>query len=185
MKRPRTRIFDDYFVGADAVHVIVESVGSRRGVAFHAQHWRAIGNHAYLPIAVGFAPVERLGLICVDEEHDGSFKQEEGVRYHARDMALLRAHRVGATVVLGSATPSLSSIALSRAGRLELLRLPERAHRAAALPSVQIVDLRRVGAGPTGHKLLSLPLHRALERVLERGEQAILFLNRRGFAPRR
>lgn len=149
--------------------------------------WKAL-RRGELRIAVGarsalFAPVERLGLICVDEEHDGSFKQEEGVRYHARDMALLRAHRAGATVVLGSATPSLSSIALARAGRLELLKLPERAHRAAALPSVQIVDLRRVGAGPTGHKLLSLPLHRALERVLERREQAILFLNRRGFAP--
>lgn len=139
-------------------------------------------------VAVGarsalFAPVPDLGLICVDEEHDGSFKQEEGVRYHARDMALLRAHRAGAVCVLGSATPSLSSHALTRAGRLELLELPERAHHQAVLPKVEIVDLRRVGPGPAGDRLLSLPLHRELERVVAAQEQAILFLNRRGFAP--
>jgi primosomal protein N' (replication factor Y) len=130
-----------------------------------------------------FAPVANLALICVDEEHDGSFKQEEGVRYNARDMALLRAYRAGAVCVLGSATPSLSSEALVQGGRLERLRLPERATAQVALPEVEIVDLRRVGAGPSGHRLLSLPLHRALERVLEAKEQAILFLNRRGFAP--
>ena len=130
-----------------------------------------------------FAPVADLALICVDEEHDGSFKQEEGVRYNARDMALLRAYRAGAVCVLGSATPSLSSEALVRSERLTRLRLPDRARARAVLPEVEIVDLRRVGAGPTGHRLLSLPLHRALERVLEAKEQAILFLNRRGFAP--
>lgn len=139
-------------------------------------------------VAVGarsalFAPVGDLGLVVVDEEHDSSFKQEEGVRYHARDMALLRAHRARAVCILGSATPSLESVALASRGRLELLRLPERANRAATLPTVEIVDLRRIGAGPIGHKLISLPLHRALEKVLERGEQAILFLNRRGFSP--
>ncbi len=158
------------------------------GMTDGARHamWKALRT-GELTIAIGarsalFAPVARLELVCVDEEHDGSFKQEEGVRYHARDMALLRAHRAGATVVLGSATPSIASIALVRSGRLERLRLPERA-RAQTLPSVELVDLRRVGPGPSGHKLLSLPLHRALERTLERKEQAILFLNRRGFAP--
>jgi primosomal protein N' (replication factor Y) (superfamily II helicase) len=130
-----------------------------------------------------FAPVPELGLILVDEEHDGSFKQEEGVRYHARDMALLRAHRAGAACVLGSATPSLESVALVRRGKLAELRLPDRAHREASLPEVTLVDLRRFGAGPSGNKLLSLPLHRAIERTLVAGEQAILFLNRRGFAP--
>ena len=129
-----------------------------------------------------FAPVQRLRLVCVDEEHDPSFKQEEGVRYHARDMALLRAHRAGAICVLGSATPSLSAEALVRANKLERLRLPVRA-RSATLPRVQIVDLRRAGPGPGGERLLSLPLFRELERVLEAHEQAILFLNRRGFAP--
>lgn len=130
-----------------------------------------------------FAPVERLALLCVDEEHDGSFKQEEGVRYNARDMALLRAHRAGAVAVLGSATPSLSSEQGVREGKLERLVLPERARSRAVLPRVELVDLRRVGAGPSGHRLLSLPLHRALEKTLAQGGQAILFLNRRGFAP--
>ncbi|WP_434042930.1 MULTISPECIES: replication restart helicase PriA [Sorangium] len=130
-----------------------------------------------------FAPVPDLGLILVDEEHDGSFKQEEGVRYNARDMALLRAHRAGAVCVLGSATPSIESVALVRRGKLTELRLPDRAHREASLPEVTLVDLRRFGAGPSGDPLISLPLHRALERTLAAKEQAILFLNRRGFAP--
>ncbi|HVU00278.1 MAG TPA: primosomal protein N' [Polyangiaceae bacterium] len=149
--------------------------------------WRSLRGGA-IRVAVGarsalFAPPPNLALVCVDEEHDGSFKQEEGVRYHARDMALLRAHRARAVCVLGSATPSLASEALVRAGKLERLSLPERAHRAAALPKVEIVDLRVVGAGPSGDRLLSLPLHRALERTLAEKEQAILFLNRRGFSP--
>ena len=149
--------------------------------------WRGLRS-GELKIAVGarsalFAPVSQLGLICVDEEHDGSFKQEEGVRYHARDMALLRAHRAGAVCVLGSATPSLASVALVREGRLLHLRLPARARAASILPSVEVVDIRRVGSGIAGEKLLSLPLVRALEDVLRDKHQAILFLNRRGFAP--
>jgi primosomal protein N' (replication factor Y) len=142
-----------------------------------------------LAVAVGarsalFAPVVDLALVCVDEEHDASFKQEEGVRYHARDMALLRAHRAGAVAVLGSATPSLKSYALVRSGKLERLQLPARAHAKAVLPRIEIVDLRRVGpAKPAGDPLLSLPLHRAIERTLAAREQAILFLNRRGFSP--
>lgn len=149
--------------------------------------WSALRSGS-VRVAVGarsalFAPVERLALVCVDEEHDPSFKQEEGVRYHARDMALLRAHRAGAVAVLGSATPSLASEHLVRIGKLTRLALPERARSAAVLPSVEIVDLRRIGAGPSGDRFLSLPLHRALERTLGAGQQAILFLNRRGFAP--
>jgi primosomal protein N' (replication factor Y) (superfamily II helicase) len=139
-------------------------------------------------VAVGarsalFAPVQNLRLVCVDEEHDGSFKQEEGVRYNARDMALLRAYRAGAVCVLGSATPSLASEHAVREGRLERLTLPERARAGSALPAVTLVDLRRVGAGPGGNRLLSLPLYREIERVLAARGQAILFLNRRGFAP--
>lgn len=130
-----------------------------------------------------FAPVSDLGLIIVDEEHDGSFKQEEGVRYHARDMALLRAFRAHAVALLGSATPSLETVDLVRRGKLVELRLPERAHREATLPVVSTVDLRRIGAGPTGNKLISLPLHRAIDATLAAKEQVILFLNRRGFAP--
>jgi primosomal protein N' (replication factor Y) (superfamily II helicase) len=129
-----------------------------------------------------FAPVRDLGLIVVDEEHDPSFKQEEGVRYHARDMAILRARRAGGVCVLGSATPSLETEHLARIGKAEKIVLASRA-RAQPMPRVEIVDLRRIGAGPTGDKRLSLPLHRALEETLRAREQAILFLNRRGFAP--
>lgn len=141
-----------------------------------------------LKVAIGarsalFAPVKDLGLICVDEEHDSSYKQEEGVRYNARDMALLRAHRSAAVCVLGSATPSLSSEAAVAHKRMERLVLPGRAHQTSTLPSVELIDLTRFGAGPSGDPLLSLPLHRALEETLLSGDQAILFLNRRGFAP--
>ena len=129
-----------------------------------------------------FAPVQRLALVIVDEEHDPSFKQEEGVRYHARDMAIWRAHRAGGVCVLGSATPSLESEHLARAGRAIKLRLPDRA-RSQPLPRVELVDLRRMGAGPTGDKRISMPLFRAIEDTLKAREQVILFLNRRGFAP--
>lgn len=149
--------------------------------------WRRLRS-GELRIAIGarsalFAPVQRLGLICVDEEHDGSFKQEEGVRYHARDMALLRAHRAHAVCVLGSATPSVQSQALVQRGQMTRCTLPDRAVSGATLPQVELVNLRHNGPGPSGDKLLTLPLHRALERTLAEKKQAILFLNRRGFAP--
>jgi primosomal protein N' (replication factor Y) (superfamily II helicase) len=151
------------------------------------QMWRGIRT-AKLRLVVGarsalFAPVPNLGLICVDEEHDPSFKQEEGVRYHARDMALLRARRTQAVCVLGSATPSLAAFALVQRGKLQRLELKERAHQSATLPKVRIIDLRRMGPGPSGDPLLSLELHRAIEANLESRGQTILFLNRRGFAP--
>ena len=129
-----------------------------------------------------FAPVHSLGLVIVDEEHDSSFKQEEGVRYHARDMAILRAHMVSGVCVLGSATPSLETEQLARSGKATKLVLPDRA-RAQEMPKVEILDLRRIGAGPTGDKRISLLLHRAIEQTLAAKEQTILFLNRRGFAP--
>lgn len=141
-----------------------------------------------LKVAIGarsalFAPVLELGLICIDEEHDSSFKQEEGVRYHARDMALLRAHRARAVCVLGSATPSLASEQLVRLGQLQKLLLPARARESAGMPEIEIVDLRRMGLGPTGDRLVTLPLRRAIEQTLLAKEQVIVFLNRRGFAP--
>jgi primosomal protein N' (replication factor Y) len=149
--------------------------------------WKALRS-GKLCVAIGarsalFAPVERLGLICVDEEHDGSFKQEEGVRYNARDMALLRAHRANAVCVLGSATPSISSLALVDQGRITPLVLPSRARATSRLPEVEIVDLRRTGPGPGGERLLSIRLYRELQRVVLEKGQAILFLNRRGFSP--
>ncbi len=129
-----------------------------------------------------FAPVRRLGVVVIDEEHDASFKQEDGFRYHARDMAMLRAHRAGALFLLGSATPSVESHHLARTGRLRLLELPERP-TPQPLPRVEIVDLRKQRSAPGAPALLSPLLQRALERCLAQGEQAILFLNRRGFAP--
>lgn len=149
--------------------------------------WRDL-REGKLKVVVGarsalFAPVQNLGLICVDEEHDGSYKQEEGVRYNARDMALLRAQRAGAVTVLGSATPSLGSEAAVRAGKMTRLVLRSRAHSAATLPEIELIDLSKFGAGPSGDPLLSLPLHRAIEENLANQGQTILFLNRRGFAP--
>lgn len=148
--------------------------------------WRRL-RAGEVKIAVGarsalFAPVQDLGVVVVDEEHDSSFKQEEGFRYQARDMALLRAHRAGALCILGSATPSLETYFLAEQGRLKLLELPERATQ-QALPHVEVVDLRRHRHGPSGHPLLSGPLHKALTTCLAEQGQAILFLNRRGFAP--
>jgi primosomal protein N' (replication factor Y) len=126
--------------------------------------------------------VQRLRLVVVDEEHDPSFKQEEGFRYHARDLALLRAREVGGVAILGSATPSLESWHNATTGKLERLSLPERA-TLHSLPEVTVVDLARHKKGPSGAQLLSAPLHEALRHTLDAGEQAILFLNRRGFAP--
>lgn len=159
------------------------------GLSDRARHamWQSLHDKR-VRVAIGarsalLAPVPDLGLVIVDEEHDPSFKQEEGVRYQARDMAMLRAHRCGAVCVLGSATPSLESEALARSGKLQRLHLPARAIANAVLPTVELVDLRRTGPGPAGHPLLSLPLHRAIDRSLNAGGQVILFLNRRGFAP--
>jgi len=167
----------------DAIAVVHSALGD----AERHQMWKSL-RLGQVRVAVGarsalFAPVDNLGLICVDEEHDSSFKQEEGVRYQARDMALWRAHRVGGVCVLGSATPSLTSEALVDRGILTKLVLPTRARQAAVLPTIEIVDLRRNKEGPTGDRLLTLPLVRALEQVVEAREQAILFLNRRGFSP--
>jgi primosomal protein N' (replication factor Y) len=129
-----------------------------------------------------FAPVHNLGVIVVDEEHDGSFKQEEGFRYQARDMALLRAHRAGAVCVLGSATPSLESYRLCERGKLTKLVMKQRA-MSQPLPPVEIVDLSRHKGGPGAQRMISGPLFKALEQCVAQQEQAILFLNRRGFAP--
>jgi primosomal protein N' (replication factor Y) len=167
----------------DKLAVLHSALGDRDR---HAMWTRLRGGSVRVAIGARsalFAPVRDLGLVVVDEEHDGSFKQEDGTRYHARDMAILRAHRARAIVVLGSATPSLETEMLVRLGKASRLELPERAHHAAALPDVELVDLRHMGPGPSGHPLLSLPLHRAIERALAAKEQVILFLNRRGFAP--
>jgi len=135
-------------------------------------------------IAVGarsavFAPLLDLGVIVVDEEHDGSFKQEEGVRYHARDVAIVRAQRAGAVCVLGSGTPSLESAAHAESGHYRKLRLTVRP-MARPMPTVEVIDLRTYL--PDGEAFLSAPLRTAIGETLAAGNQTILFLNRRGFA---
>ena len=129
-----------------------------------------------------FAPLGDLALVVVDEEHDGSFKQADRFRYHARDLAMLRAQRAKAVVVLGSATPSLETYRNAHTGKLELLRLPDRA-TPRPLPGVRVCDLRLRGRRHAGHPFLTLDLIEELQRTLARDDQAILFLNRRGFAP--
>jgi primosomal protein N' (replication factor Y) len=126
-----------------------------------------------------FAPVQRLGVVVVDEEHDGSFKQEEGVRYNGRDLAVVRAQRAGAIAILGSATPSLETFHNAARGRFTRIDLPGRA-TARPLPTVELIDLRRHPPGPDG--LLAGPLAEAMAAALAQREQVILFLNRRGFA---
>lgn len=137
------------------------------------------------PIIVGarsalFLPFPDLKLIIVDEEHDGSYKQEEGVIYNARDMAVVRARLSSATCVLASATPSLETELNIQSGKYRHLQLVSR-YGGAELPDVQLVDLRKTR--PNGQQWISPILRRALQETLGRGEQAMLFLNRRGYAP--
>ena len=125
-----------------------------------------------------FMPLPRLGLVVVDEEHDGSFKQQDGIRYSARDLAVWRANQRGVPVVLGSATPALETYHHAQRGRYRLLALTQRAV-AEAMPAVRCIDTRR-------QKLqdgLSAELLAALGERLARGEQSLVFLNRRGYAP--
>ncbi|HLB24883.1 MAG TPA: primosomal protein N' [Nitrospirota bacterium] len=123
-----------------------------------------------------FAPFEKLGIIIVDEEHDSSYKQEEGVRYSARDVAVMRAKLEGCPAVLGSATPSLESYHNARSGKYALLELPERA-AGRPMPEVRVVDLKDYPGAQ-----LSPPLVEAAATRLGRGEQALFFLNRRGYS---
>jgi primosomal protein N' (replication factor Y) (superfamily II helicase) len=127
-----------------------------------------------------FLPYAQLGLIIVDEEHEGSFKQEDGVPYHARDMAVVRASLEACPVILSSATPSLDSLFNVRRGRYAHVPLPSR-FGGAALPDVRAIDMRR--AAPARGRWLSPPLLERVSAALDRGEQALLFLNRRGYAP--
>ena len=127
-----------------------------------------------------FLPFVNLRLLVVDEEHDGSFKQDEGLTYHGRDLAVARARIEGAIVVLASATPSLETLANARTGRYGWLRLGAR-HGTAVLPDISLIDLRQ--APPDPQTWLSAPLRTAIAETLGAGEQTLLFLNRRGYAP--
>ena len=146
--------------------------------------WRMIGQgQAQLVIGARsalFLPFQNLGLIVVDEEHDTSYKQEDGVLYNARDMAVLRASICGAHVVLASATPSLESWANAQAGKYTKLELTSR-FGPAVMPTMGTIDMRTEGL--PADRWVSPTLKREVDARLERGEQAMLFINRRGYAP--
>ena len=127
-----------------------------------------------------FLPFVNLRLVVVDEEHDTSFKQEDGLVYHGRDLAVARARIEGATVVLASATPSLETLWNARQGRYGWLKLRAR-HGTAVLPDIELLDLRQTPPDP--QTWLSQPLRQAIGETLARREQTLLFLNRRGYAP--
>ncbi|MHB8734298.1 MAG: replication restart helicase PriA [Terriglobales bacterium] len=183
--------FEDAFPGAISIQHSGLSARER------AQHWhRAQQGQARVVIGTRsaiFAPLPHLGLILVDEEHDGSYKQQESPRYHARDLAVLRGKLGGAAVVLGSATPSLESYAQVTRGRYRLVTLRQRVEQ-RPLPQIQLVDMRaefqRTAAEQKpkrGQKAeettFSIALLQALEDRLRRGEQSLILINRRGYAP--
>ena len=161
----------------------VVSLHSELAEAARERNWRAaFSGQANIVLGTRlaiFTPMPRLGLIVVDEEHDPSFKQQDGMRYSARDVAVFRAHQLGIPVLLGSATPSLESWANAQGKRYRLLSLHERANPEATLPTVKILDTRRMAL----KEGVSEPLIAAIQARLERGEQSLVFLNRRGYAP--
>lgn len=155
---------------------------SGRADGQRARVWRAAGQ-GRAEIIIGtrsaiFTPMPRLGLIIVDEEHDDSYKQAEGLRYHARDVAIKRAHDAAIPIILGSATPALETLHNAQCGRFSHQRLTQRA-TGAALPNIGLIDIRSrpLDGG------LSPPLLQRIRPHLEAGNQVMLFINRRGFAP--
>ncbi len=149
--------------------------------------WRRI-RRGEVGIVIGarsalFAPMSNIGLVVVDEEHDTSFKQGDRIRYNARDCATVLAARHRATIVLGSATPSLESLHNCEQGRYALLRLPQRVHR-RPMPAIELIDMRAhpPDEADPASAIISSPLQKAVRDTVSAGEQAILFLNRRGFS---
>ncbi len=173
--RVRTRFGD----GAAVLH-------SGLSPAERLAQWRKVrAGEVFLAIGARsaiFSPFASPGLIIVDEEHDAAYKQEDGIRYQARDLALLRGRMEDAVVLLGSATPSAESIRLTMTGEATLLPLPERIG-ARGLPEVAIVNLGGQAGRRGADRYFSPELETAIEETLSRGEKAMLFLNRRGFAP--
>ena len=161
----------------------VVSLHSELAEAARERNWRAaFAGEASIILGTRlsiFTPLPRLGLIVIDEEHDSSFKQQDGMRYSARDVAVFRAHQLGIPILLGSATPSLESWANAQGGRYGLLKLNQRANPEATLPEVRILDTRKMVL----KEGVSEPLIAAIKERLARGEQSLVFLNRRGYAP--
>ena len=171
--------FYEYFGSRIAVMHSRLSAGER-----YDQYMRARSGEADImigPRSALFTPFDRLGLIIIDEEHDGAYKSEKSPRYHARDAAIERARISGAMVVLGSATPSMTSLYHALNGRYQLHRLNYRAKAGSSLPEVQVIDLREE-LRLKNKGILSRALKDELTGCLQKGQQAMLFLNRRGFA---
>jgi primosomal protein N' (replication factor Y) len=149
-----------------------------------ARSWRSI-RAGEIDVVVGarsaiFAPVRSLGLVVLDEEHEHAYKQEGDPRYHARDVALRRAEREGAALILGSATPSLESVQAARTGKLRLARLARRIEE-RPMPPIEIVDMAEERRDTKRYPMLSRALEQAMRKAVARGEQVLLFLNRRGY----
>ena len=161
----------------------VVSLHSELAEAARERNWRAaFAGEASIILGTRlsiFTPMPRLGLIVIDEEHDPSFKQQDGMRYSARDVGVFRAHQLGIPILLGSATPSLESWANAQGGRYGLLTLNQRANPEATLPAVHIINTRKMVL----KEGVSEPLIAAIKERLARGEQSLVFLNRRGYAP--
>ena len=170
---------------AGAVKTLVAVLHSHLSTGERHDEWHKI-RQGRARIVIGarsaiFAPVDPLGLIIVDEEHEHSYKQAESPRYHARDVAVLRGQMEGAVVVLGSATPSMESYHNARSGKYQLLEMPSRADD-RKMPLVRVVDMRYESRKQKGPPIFSNPLVEGLRQRVERKEQSILFLNRRGYA---
>ena len=163
-----------------------------RPAEWHSQLSQRLRARTWNPVATGelsvivgarsalFLPYADLGLIVVDEEHDPAYKQEDGARYHARDMAVVRARGADIPIVLVSATPSVETEVNARSGRYARVHLPER-FGSSNLPAIEAIDLR--AEGPPRGRFIAPRLAEAVRNALERGELALLFLNRRGYAP--
>jgi primosomal protein N' (replication factor Y) len=164
----------------------LEVMHSGRGEAERAAAWRRVASRQ-APVVLGarsavFAPLAHLGVIVVDEEQDPSYKQDEFPRYHARDLAIVRAQQAEVPVILGTATPSLETFQRARQGKVRLLEMRSRID-GRPFPEVEIIDMRaELGRGDGRGPVLSRPLVEALRATLAEGAQAILLLNRRGFA---
>jgi primosomal protein N' (replication factor Y) len=161
----------------------VVSLHSELAEAARERNWRAaFAGEAAIVLGTRlsiFTPMPRLGLIVIDEEHDASFKQQDGMRYSARDIAVFRAHHLGIPILLGSATPSLETWANAQTKRYRMSSLYQRANPAATLPEVKLIDTRRMSIKDG----VSEPLMAAIRERLARGEQSLIFLNRRGYSP--
>jgi primosomal protein N' (replication factor Y) len=171
--------------GSGKLQTLVAVLHSHLSVGERHDEWHKI-RQGRARIVIGarsaiFAPVEPLGLIIVDEEHEHTYKQEETPRYHARDVAIMRGQMENAVVVLGSATPSLESYYNCKKGKYTLLELPERVDN-QKMPHVRVVDMRQTAHKEKGPLIFSPQLKEAITQRLEKHEQTILFLNRRGYS---